>query len=237
MNYSENGHSSNNENKFSWKIREDLSDWIRMVRLDKGAQVYTQGEPVEEFYLLKNGLLGLYKLIPPNKSILIGTVQPGQTIGITQMLLNDGFPAHVRAIKGSILLQGDREDLSKIQESYPNELTKVLLEESVHYSSLYERIQQVLSETVEQKIARELLELAEKIGRDTQKGLKIVIGLTRKEISDMVGCTHESASRVMSQWEKEGTISTHHKNITLLNLSKLRGSIQSKDFKKRSFKH
>lgn len=201
--------------ELEWTVRDELSSWIKTVRLHDDKVVLSQGTVPEDFHLLRNGLLGIYRSLPNDKSVLIGKIRPGECVGITQMLLGESFPARLKPIKESIALRGTREDVDRLHQDYPDTLNQALLKESYIYTEMYERVQRVLSMNTDERIARELLEFASDVGRRKGKRIKLLAKLSRKDLSRMVGCAHESASRVMSRMEKEGTITTEHKYITI----------------------
>lgn len=204
-----------------WEYRHRLNDYMETVRLKKGVPIYSHSEIVEEFYFIQEGLVGLYRYIQPNKRILLHKFFPSETVGLTELHLKDSFPGHLLPIKESVALVGTTENLERLKQEEPDLVDKLILHESQSHSRTYDKVVKVLSGNVDERIARELLELAEEIGRDTNQGSQIVIGLSRKDISRMVGCSKETASRVMSDWEQEGTIDTNNKQITISNPDEL----------------
>lgn len=210
------------DRKTDWSTEDLFSEKPDTVRLEKGIPIFSERDRIENFYVLKNGLLGLYRFIQPTKRILLHKILPGATTGVTQLLLEHPFPAHLVPIKESIAYKGTKKQLIDLKETNPDLVNQLLLQESEAHCEVYEKIEQVLGGNVDERIARELLDLAEQIGRATEEGDEIIVKLTRKDVSQMVACSHETASRVMSEWEKEGTIQTDHKKITIKNPHKLR---------------
>lgn len=205
-----------------WTTRDLFGGDPDPFRLEKGVPVFSERDKIEHFYVLKNGLLGLYRFVQPSKRILLQKITPGSTTGATQLLMGRPYPAHLVPIKESIAYRGTKEQLKSFKDRDPEALTQLLLEESEVHCEIYEKIENVLSGNVDERIARELLDLAGEIGRTTDDGDEIVVKLSRKDISQMVGCSHETASRVMSKWEKDGTIKTDHKKITIRSPHRLR---------------
>ena len=78
------------------------------------------------------------------------------------------------------------------------------------------------AERVETRVARLLFKLADKTGGPGDGGTRLGLQLTRQDIADMVGCTLETAIRVLSRWQKEGLIKTREGVITILKRQELR---------------
>jgi len=52
-------------------------------------------------------------------------------------------------------------------------------------------------------------------------GTRLGLHLTRQDIADMVGCTLETAIRILSRWQKQGLIRTEEGMITILKRQEL----------------
>lgn len=66
-----------------------------------------------------------------------------------------------------------------------------------------------------------MLKLAEKLGEPRPEGLLIQMPLSRPELAEMTGTTVETASRVMSQFQKEGLIRTGRQWVALADKLRL----------------
>ena len=74
---------------------------------------------------------------------------------------------------------------------------------------------------VEQRLAHVLLKLVEKIGEQDDVGLLIQMPLGRSDLAELTGTTTETASRVMSQFQKEGLIQTGRRWVAITNINEL----------------
>ncbi|MFB6344546.1 MAG: Crp/Fnr family transcriptional regulator [bacterium] len=207
--------------ELNWVVREKLSNRCETRTLRKNETILSQSECPEKFHLLQNGLLGMFRNLPSGKSVLIGKVRPGECIGLTQLLSQNPFNAELRPIKNSTALEGTREDFEAINLKDSDALDRALLKESYLLEKIYRRVQWVLSQEIQNRIARELIEFAHDAGRKQGQAIEILIKLCRKDISQMVACTPESVSRVMCEMERKGTIATQSKMITIMKPKRL----------------
>lgn len=194
---------------------KSVLEGLETVRLRAREPVYHQGESVRYFYLVRAGLLGMYRLVYPDKQILGGKIGQGEPAGLTHLHLETPYPAMLIPLKETVAYQGDRRDLERLSRRHPDWINDLLMHENETQSHLFEKLEDVIAKELDQRIAEELLDLANRVGRQTTDGIKIVVKLSRKEISRMIGCAQESVSRILSKWEKNGWIDTHHKLITL----------------------
>src|SRR5699024_54033 len=71
-----------------------------------------------------------------------------------------------------------------------------------------DRVRQLTTLPVEQRIANILVTLCDKFGEDSKRGKLLQLPLSRKDLADMAGTSTETASRIMSQFQEEGLITS-----------------------------
>src|SRR5690606_24646658 len=85
----------------------------------------------------------------------------------------------------------------------------------------HNRIQELSTEEVEQRVARCILRLIESAGAQTPEGIAISFPITRQEIAEMTGTTLHTVSRLLSAWKERGMVETGRKKVTVRNLDEL----------------
>jgi CRP/FNR family transcriptional regulator len=76
-------------------------------------------------------------------------------------------------------------------------------------------------ERAEQRAARALLLLADRLGRRTPQGLLTPMVLDRQEFSEMIGTTVETAIRVLSRMRRDGIIHEEKHHLVVLDEARL----------------
>jgi CRP-like cAMP-binding protein len=82
-------------------------------------------------------------------------------------------------------------------------------------TELHERIDEVSTRAVEQRVAAVILRLVRQYGRTVEDGIEITFPITRATISEMTGTTLHTVSRMLSAWEKKGIVASKRKHITV----------------------
>ena len=85
-----------------------------------------------------------------------------------------------------------------------------------------ERVRELATLRVEQRVARALPRLASQAGQDTGGGTKIDIPLTRKDLAELSGTTLHTASRILTAWEREDLVVTNNQRVTIRNFSEIK---------------
>jgi CRP/FNR family cyclic AMP-dependent transcriptional regulator len=75
------------------------------------------------------------------------------------------------------------------------------------------------------RIARRLLELAERHGQVTPRGIWIPLAMTREEFAQMVGATRQTASSELCRFQERGILTVEREGITLHRPEQLRQRI------------
>jgi CRP/FNR family transcriptional regulator, nitrogen oxide reductase regulator len=78
-----------------------------------------------------------------------------------------------------------------------------------------ERIIEMATQQVEQRIAHAVLRLINQSGRKTDDGIEIAFPITRQDLSEMTGTTLHTVSRLLSAWEKAGFVKSERRKIVV----------------------
>lgn len=200
---------------------EAVIDQLETVRLKKGERIFDQEKTIARFFLVRQGLLGIFRHVYPNKKVLVHKIGPNESTGLAQAMSNRPFPGQLVPIKETVAFKGTQEDINVLCENYAADVSRLLADENKMLDDTVHKIDDIIGKDLETRIAEELIDLASRIGRETDDGIKIIVKLTRNKVSDMLGCAPESVIRVMSEWEKKGWISTNNGYITIHELYKL----------------
>jgi CRP-like cAMP-binding protein len=200
----------------------EITDQLKTVRLERENQIFKQEKTVDNFYLVRQGLLGIYRHVYPDKKVLVHKIGPGESTGLAQAFSDHPFPGQLIPIKETVAYEGRSCDIDRLAANFPSEINRLLAEENTMHNQSLHKIDDIIGKDLEERIASELLDLASRIGRKTELGIRIIVKLTRKQISDMIGCTQESVIRIMSDWETKDWVTTNQKYVTIQRPHRLR---------------
>jgi CRP/FNR family cyclic AMP-dependent transcriptional regulator len=72
------------------------------------------------------------------------------------------------------------------------------------------------------RVARRLVDLAERLGEHRGSGLEITLALSQDDLAAWVGATREATSRALGRLRAEGALTTGRQRIVLTDLAALR---------------
>lgn len=166
------------------------------------------GDPAERLFVVADGRVKLMRHSLNGKNVLLDMLTPGEFFGSLSTLGDADYPDTAEAQTQTCVLAIGADDFRRVLEQNPAVVLKVLDITAVRLRAAQERIQQLSALPVEGRIANLLLVLGRKFGKPDNAGLLIEVPLARDDIAAMTGTTSETASRVMSQFQKDGLIRT-----------------------------
>jgi len=188
--------------------------------------LFLEGDPAEYVYVVAEGKVKIVKQAPGGKEIILEVFGPGEVFGGATLLLAR-HPASAVVMERGRLLRLPRSEYQALLKRYPLLAFEVIELLRQRLAEAHQSIRALAAERVEVRMARVLFKLADKTGSPAAAGTRLGVHLTRQDLADMVGCTLETAIRVLSRWQKEGRIKTEEGLITILDRAALGRVLQA----------
>ena len=97
----------------------ELGRVFRWLRLERGEQLFAQGDPGDALYLLVSGRLQARLDAPGGAFRVVGEIVPGETVGEMALVSDEPRSATVVALRGCVLQVCDRKDFEALVEAHP----------------------------------------------------------------------------------------------------------------------
>lgn len=183
---------------------------------NKNEYLFHQGDPANWFCVLVKGKVKLTQLTEDGQQIILRYVSPGEAFAIIAVLSKIPYPVTATAVNQVSLLSWDDQEMLELMHHYPQLAINSLSILAKRIQEFQDRFREIATERVERRIARALLRLASQTGRKLEHGILIDITLTRQDLAEMTGTTLYTVSRTLSQWEKDGLVSSQREQVTIL---------------------
>jgi CRP/FNR family transcriptional regulator len=160
------------------------------------AVIFWEGDPSDWFYIVADGNIKVSKLASSGKEIILSFFGPGEMFGEVAVFENKPYPASAQAIEDTRLIGIKKSDFLQFLLRHPDVSLKIISILSGRLREAQSRLRDLAGERVEQRLARIILMLSDKLG--------LILPFTRQELSDMAGTTTETTIRILSQWKTRG---------------------------------
>lgn len=181
--------------------------------IKKGDTIFEEGDTLNGIYCIRDGVCKMTKLSENGKDQVVKLALKGGMIG--QRSLVSGEPSNLTATAVNdmqICFVPKNEILEDLQKN-SNFSMDVLKNMAIDLKNSDDQLVDMAQKTVKQRLANTLVYIQHKFGNDAD-GFTMLT-LSREDYASIVGTATESAIRILSQFKKEGLISTKGKQIKI----------------------
>lgn len=191
-----------------------------------GAYLYFSDEPGRNIYVLAEGRARLLRSTAAGKQVMLDLLTSGDFFGALGSV-EQPYTETAQAQSDICVLVTSVSDFRAVLKNYPGVALQVLDVLAARLQAAHDSIHLLSSASAETRIAHTLLKLSRKVGKSVDEGLLIDTPLGRDELAEMTGVTSETASRVISQFQKDGLIASGRQWVALTNKAALEELLDS----------
>jgi CRP/FNR family transcriptional regulator, nitrogen oxide reductase regulator len=199
--------------------RAQIAAATRVQQVPAGKVLFGERQPADSVWAVKEGLVHIVKHGADGREIVLEVIPPGELFGAIVALENRPYPASAVAVEPSVVWRMPASLARDLCRKYPALRAAILDQVTGRLRSAHERLRSVALERVEQRLARMLLALAQKIGQ-SEDGVT-TLSVTRQELADMIGTTVETTIRITSKWLQAGIVSSSRHKVGLIDVCAL----------------
>lgn len=194
-----------------------------VIHLKEEEMIFKEGEQARGLYYVQSGCVK----VVVNRSHARGRtttneyvtklVSPGEYFGYKALVKGEPTRSHAKAVKSTVLWLYPRE-LIQVAIAQSSPLVKLLINQAVNDLESFETISQLhYLASVQERIAYQLVLLADRFGVQTPNGISLNLKLTRNEFAQLASTINESLSRHLTEFKNEGLIDLNGKEIIIKN--------------------
>jgi len=200
--------------------RDALERRASLRRFAVGETLFAQGGVASELFVITKGRVKVWRASEDGGAptlTLLGRDQPIGTLGAADDRLNHATATAVTPVEA---MAWPIEGLRQLMDHNPVLTGNVLRTVTNYAEQLIERLEEVASIPVEQRIARTLLRMARRIhGAAAADGCELP--LSRQDLAELTSATLPTVSRIMSRWRGERLIAGARGRVKLMDRAAL----------------
>jgi CRP/FNR family cyclic AMP-dependent transcriptional regulator len=183
----------------------------------KGTTMFMEGDRSDRLALITEGRVKISFYTDDGREIVLAVRGHGELVGEQSVL--DGEPRSATATAldkvEAILMTGD--EFRTYLEAHPRVGLLLLATFSARLRDAdQKRIEFGAFDTVG-RVARRLVELADRFGESSEDGIRISLPLSQQELAGWTGASREAVSKALQLLRDRGVIETHRRGITVLD--------------------
>jgi CRP-like cAMP-binding protein len=174
--------------------KEALARLCQPSEKRKKTILFREGDPGEAMFLLARGRVGLHKLTPDGREVVIKVVKSGEVFAEVILFEEKMYPVTAVALTEVLVFRLPRRDLLSMlkQDDFRNDFIAMLLRKQRY---LAEKIRQLTSLDVEERLRAFLREQYGERERITAE-------INKRQLASAIGTTPETLSRLLLQLKR-----------------------------------
>lgn len=201
--------------------RTDLERRGRPRHYRRNMSVFTEGDTSGRVVVITSGRVKASYFTEDGKEALLAIREPGDLLGEFSALDGEPHSTSAIALEPVDALVMSAEDFKSFLTDNPRVSLYLL-------RSLTRRLRDADTKRVEflaydsvGRVARRLVELADRFGETSDGETQIAVKLTQEELAGWAGCSREAASKALQSLRARGWIETRRRGVTILDLAAL----------------
>lgn len=188
--------------------------------IKKGDVIFDEGDVLNGVYCIKDGICKLSKLSANGKDQTVKMVVKGQLLGQRSLISDESSNLQATALNDMEVCFIPKSEIIKDLQKSSKFSFDVLKTMAHDLKEADDVIVNMAQKSVRQRLAETLIYIHGSFGVNSDGTLSVL--LSREDFANIVGTATESAIRVLSQFKKEGFISTIGKQIKIQDMNGLK---------------
>jgi CRP/FNR family transcriptional regulator len=199
-----------------------LRSGIIDVHLDRGERLFTEGDAGDKLYIILTGKIKLSRAAPDGRENLLSVHGPGEMFG--ELSLFDPTPrtASATAVTDATLAALTHVDLRSWLATRPEVAMHMLGALAQRLRRINEIKADLVFTDVPGRVAKALLDLANRFGVQQEGGIQVNHDLTQEELAQLVGASRETVNKALADFAARGWIQLAAKSVLLVDTDRLR---------------
>ena len=189
-------------------------------RLLANSVVQNQGEPASRLFLLTSGRARYFYITEDGRKILFLWLRPGDIFGAGALQERPhAYLVSAETVKDSRVLVWDNATIRSLAARYPKLHENALSIASDYFTYYVATHIALVSNSARERLARVLVNFANGIGQEVPGGIQLEV--TNEDLANEANVTVFTASRLLSEWQRNGAILKSRGKILLRSPERL----------------
>jgi CRP/FNR family transcriptional regulator, cyclic AMP receptor protein len=199
-----------------------LRSRVTKVEIGRGDRLFSEGDAGNKLYVILDGKIKLTRAASDGRENLLSVHGPGEMFG--ELSLFDPSPrtASATAVTDLQLAALAHADLRYWLTRRPEVSMHLLRALAQRLRRLNDVKADLVFTDVPGRVAKALLDLAERFGVPQQDGVQVNHDLTQEELAQLVGASRETVNKALADFVARGWLQLSAKSVLLVDPDRLR---------------
>ena len=191
------------------------------VKISKGSVLFAEGDEGDHLYVIVEGKLKLGTSSGDGRGNLLSILGPGEMFG--ELSLFDPGPrtSTATAVTDAKLLSLGQEKLLPWLATNPNVSLQLLARLAQRLRRTNEAVGDLVFSDVPGRVAKALIDLGERFGKQTDEGLFVHHDLTQEELAQLVGASRETVNKALADFAGRNWLKLDGRAVLITDFERL----------------
>lgn len=194
---------------------------METVKFPKGSTIFDEGEPGDRLYIIVEGKVKLARHAPDGRENLLSVMGPSDMFG--ELSIFDPGPRTSSAIcvTDVVVATMDSTMLRAWIDAHPEISQQLLRVLARRLRRTNASLADLIFTDVPGRVAKTLLQLANRFGTHEGGALRVNHDLTQEEIAQLVGASRETVNKALATFAHRGWIRLEGKSVLIVDTEHL----------------
>lgn len=200
---------------------EALGSQFEIFDAPRGTTLFQEGEPGDSLYIVLSGKVKLGRRSPDGRENLVAIMGPADQFG--ELSLFDPGPRTATAVvvTDARLARLPKAALQKWAQERPEIAMQLLRVVARRLRRTNTMLADLIFVDVPGRVAKQLLQLAQKFGSVDGGHLRVTHDLTQEELAQLVGASRETVNKALADFASRGWLRLEGKSVVILDRERL----------------
>nr|WP_225954276.1 Crp/Fnr family transcriptional regulator [Kibdelosporangium phytohabitans] len=200
---------------------EALSQTLENVEFPRGHVIFAEGEPGDRLYIILSGKVKLGRKSPDGRENLLGIFGPSDMFG--ELSIFDPGPrtstaTTVTEVRAVTMGRPELRQWIATRPEIAEQLLRVVARRLRRTNGM---LADLIFTDVPGRVAKALLQLAQRFGSQEAGLLRVTHDLTQEEIAQYVGASRETVNKALADFAHRGWLRLEGKSVLILDPERL----------------
>ncbi len=198
-----------------------LQRQMRPSRLERGDILFHEGDDGDSLFVIAEGKVKLGRTSKDARENLVAILGPGEMFG--ELSLFDPGPRTMTAtaVAETQLLALSNDALTAALAGQPDLGKALLAALAKRLRRTNQHLADLVFTDVPGRVAKALLELSSRFGRQVDEGILVAHDLTQEELAQLVGASRETVNKALADFVSRGWVRLEARAVLILDSERL----------------
>jgi CRP-like cAMP-binding protein len=191
------------------------------VKISKGSILFAEGDEGDHLYVIVEGKIKLGTSSGDGRENLLSILGPGEMFGELSLFDPNPRTSTATAVTDAKLLSLGQTKLIPWLAENPKVSLNLLASLAQRLRRTNEAVGDLVFSDVPGRVAKALIDLGERFGKQTDEGLLVNHDLTQEELAQLVGASRETVNKALADFAGRNWLKLDGRAVLITDLERL----------------